>query len=164
MHSRFMTAPENLVYLADTENRPTPEDMPEGTYKYVFDGESRGVIFARIQPSVPDHPVLQRVLSPLRLFDPRLDDAGRFGLRWQESEEEMAVQVEEWEEKFKKEGEPFDSAAYLEQLRTNFGQTQIRLDSKYGSTKLEYPPNSTTRSNFTERLQQLFPEAQIIFE
>lgn len=159
-----MIAPETLIYTADTENRPTPEGTPEGTYKYVFDGESRGVIFARIQPSVPDHPVLQRVLSPARRFDPLLDDAGRFGLRWQESEEDMADQVKMWKDDYEKRKEPFDSAAYLEQLRTNFGQTQIRLDSKYGSMNLKYSPNSTTRKNFTERLQQLFPEAQIIFE
>lgn len=159
-----MNAPDNLVYRADAENCPTPEDMPEGTYKYVFSGESGGVIFARIVPSVPDHPVLQRVLSPARRFDPRLDDAGRFGLRWQKSEEEMLALVSEWDEESKEEGEHFDSVAYLEQLKTNFGQTQIRLDTRYGSTNLDYTPIQKNRENFTIRLQQLFPEAQIIFE
>lgn len=148
-----MIAPEVLIYTADSENRPTPERMPEGPYKYVFNGESSGVIFARIVPSVPDHSVLQRLLSPEKSFDPRLDDAGRFALRWQMSEEEMLVLVEEGKGAPREEGEQYDSAAYLEQLQTNFGQTQIRLDPKYGSMNLEYSPNPTTRRNFTERLQ-----------
>lgn len=138
--------------------------MPEGTYKYVFSGKSNGVIFARIVPSVPDHPILQQVLSPGRRFDPRLDDAGRFALRWQMSDEEMITLVREWEEAPREEGEHYDSAAYLEQLRQNFGQTQIRLDTRYGSTKLDYTPIQKNRESFTIRLQQLFPEAQIIFE
>ncbi len=158
-----MIVSETLVYRG-SEERPTSENMPEGTYKYVYDGENRGVIFARIQPSVPDHPVLQRVLSLGRRFDPFLDDAGRFGLRWQESEEEMAALVKMYKDDYEKRNEPFDADAYFAQIQANFGQTRVTLERNYGSSNLEYTPNPTTRREFMQRLQELFPEAQIVLE
>lgn len=154
-----MTTHETFVY-PDNEKRPTREDMPEGAYKYVYDGESRGVIVARM-PTAPGHPELQHELSK-RPFNPLLDDAGQFGLQWQETEEEMADRVQTWAKIYKDEGKPFDADGYLAQLRENFGQTRVTLDSEYGSSKLEYSPNPTTRSKFIERLQELFPEAHII--
>ena len=159
-----MTTPENFVYTTDTENLPSPEGMPDGSYKYVFDGVERGIIFARIQPSVPDHPELQHKLSPSRRFNPLIDDAGRFRLSWQESEEEMLAETKILEINYKDQDKLFDSVVYLASLRAEYGQTRIELDHHYGSIKLEYTPNLRTRGNFIERLQEIFPKAQIILK
>lgn len=156
-----MTTPETLVY-AGTENCPTPEGTPDGAYRYIYDGENRRVIFARLSTG-PEHSKLQRVLS-VRPFNSLLDDAGQFALRWQQTEKQMADLVNTWAKICKEQNKPFDADEYLSQLQNNFGQTQIKLDPKYGSSTLNYTPNPTTRNEFIERLQELFPEAQITLE
>lgn len=142
-------------YNSSEVDKSTKEVLSDGRYKYIFYGKDGTVIISSLNVD------MEHIDLATRPFNAETDDAGRFSLRWVMSPEEIARQVEMFSKLSDSKKQNFDPDQYRAQLEANHSSTSIDIDATYGSDTLSYEPNPITRSQFINRLAQLFPSANI---
>lgn len=148
------------ILRLQTEQPPSKDNVPNGTYKYVHLVRPEGsmLIVASTNSDWEHCDIVPAGLS----FNKITDDASIFKLTWVLSPEEIVATVTKRAKTAAQNNLPYDPEAEFKRLTDLYAQTHVVIDQNYGSSSLSYYVRHTNMQSTRKTLRNLFPDALIV--